>query len=763
MEPATNEYSSDSSDNEPLSKIIRQEFLPENCDAARPSFSSSDDLPLSKLTTLTSYVCDSRITSTKKIAELCNTLPADEEAMQASSDRDVDEAFDDVSDHDDPTYRQTCEVLHCKAEVFSSCFRCTILMCWKHFQADEPNCDAHCLKIDSDDDKITSSKRSKLVETKKKEKKIPEKFFVEGAPKEHHEEKIPRVNKKKLAKTLRNEGKEYYSVNTKKIVPARTLGPVCNKSWCRKGGRKCAEFSEEHRQKIFSDFNGLGDIKLQREFIVRFVEQKVKKSTTKSIGESRRVYTNFFHLSLDGRRVRVCRKMFVNTLGISDKIMRTSLQKLQDSGVLEEENRGGRNKAVAENDRLWRDNILKHINRFPRVESHYCRESSSREYLNGDLSISRMYQMFLNDLEPNAKKPCLSLYRLVFRSMNLSFHRPKKDQCGLCRIQKDGKEEEKVKIRDAYEKHILEKTAVRKLKEKNKTDAQCDSTIYSGCFDLQQVINLPISNDGSVFYKRRLSVFNLTLYDLGSRDCLCFTWHEGTSGRGASEIATAVFKTLKKYDEEKKIKSAYLFADGCGGQNKNSIMATALFYTVLNCENLKEISLRFFSPNHGQNEGDSAHSAINYAVKKAGDLFTPSQLVPVFRLARQKKPYQVYTLNFDDFLNFKKLSEDYRIKSIRNDDDGKNFKWTEIFEFFVKKDTPNKLFFKTSHLDTRYRAITIKRKTGGTITLSKLNKEPRAIPLPKYNDLMALCSGDKPVIRSPDDVLFYSSLSHTQT
>nr|CAI5848995.1 unnamed protein product [Callosobruchus analis] len=178
--------------------------------------------------------------------------------------------------------------------------------------------------------------------------------------------------------------------------------------------------------------------------------------------------------------------------------------------------------------------------------------------------------------------------------MNLSFHRRKKDECGLCRIHNDGTVEEKLKIKVAYEKHILEKTAAREVNERSKTDAQNDATIFSVCFDLQQVINLPISNDNEMFYKRRLSVFNLTIYDLGSRNCFCFTWHEAASGRGASDIATAAFKTLNKYDEDRKIRSAQLFADGCGGQNKNSIMTAALFYTVLSCENLQEISLRFF-------------------------------------------------------------------------------------------------------------------------------------------------------------------------
>lgn len=191
-------------------------------------------------------------------------------------------------------------------------------------------------------------------------------------------------------------------------------------------------------------------------------------------------------------------------------------------------------------------------------------------------------------------------------------------------------------------------------------------------------------------------------------------------------------------------------------------MATALLYTVLQSTHLKEISLRFFSPNHGQSEGDSAHSAITYAIKKAGDLFTPSQLVPVFRLARHTKPYKVYHLNFDDFLDYKKLSEDLRIKSIKTDYTGNEFKWSDIFEIFVKKENPNKIFFKTSHVDKQYRSMSLKRQLLHTLTVQKLNKEQRPISMQKYENLMSLCSGIKPVISSPEDKLFYKSLPHTQ-
>lgn len=54
--------------------------------------------------------------------------------------------------------------------------------------------------------------------------------------------------------------------------------------------------------------------------------------------------------------------------------------------------------------------------------------------------------------------------------------------------------------------------------------------------------------------------------------------------------------------------------------------ASALLHFIKNSENIKEIVLRFSIPGPGQNEGDSAHSAISYALKKSGDIFFPSQI-----------------------------------------------------------------------------------------------------------------------------------------
>ena len=41
------------------------------------------------------------------------------------------------------------------------------------------------------------------------------------------------------------------------------------------------------------------------------------------------------------------------------------------------------------------NSIHEHINLFPKVESHYCRQSSSKDYLEENLNISKMYSLYV--------------------------------------------------------------------------------------------------------------------------------------------------------------------------------------------------------------------------------------------------------------------------------------------------------------------------------------------------------------------------------
>ncbi|CAH1962332.1 unnamed protein product [Acanthoscelides obtectus] len=237
-----------------------------------------------------------------------------------------------------------------------------------------------------------------------------------------------REDKRRTAKTLRNQSETYISPVTKKIVKEKALKGICNIEMCKKRKRMCYLFSSPLRTMIFSQFYSLGDLQQQREYIARFVLSENPKHRTTNSNDPRRTQTHYFFLPLEGIRQLVCKKMFLGTLGISEKVCRTAIKKLnRTTSVLEKENRGGRRELQSSRDILIRKSIIEHINRFPRVESHYYRKSSTKQYLHEDLSLSTMYHMY--KLKDQQTKGSFSLYRF----MNLSFHKPKKDQCGLCK------------------------------------------------------------------------------------------------------------------------------------------------------------------------------------------------------------------------------------------------------------------------------------------------------------------------------------------
>ena len=117
---------------------------------------------------------------------------------------------------------------------------------------------------------------------------------------------------------------------------------------------------------ICQDYYKLGDLRLHREYILRHTETTtiLKKAST-----SRRGNTHAYFLTVAGKRIRVCRKFFLRTLGISEKAAHTAVAKLTETEKVEPVMRRGKQseKAKARDD-LWRQEINKHIERFPRVE-----------------------------------------------------------------------------------------------------------------------------------------------------------------------------------------------------------------------------------------------------------------------------------------------------------------------------------------------------------------------------------------------------------
>ena len=82
---------------------------------------------------------------------------------------------------------------------------------------------------------------------------------------------------------------------------------------------------------------------------------------------------------------------------------------------------------------------------------------------------------------------------------------------------------------DKEKEHLLRKEKARDNKAAIKTQAGTDPSTAASCFDLQKVLQCPHGEASNVYYKRKLAVYNLTIYCMVSQDVECFMWSEHVS------------------------------------------------------------------------------------------------------------------------------------------------------------------------------------------------------------------------------------------
>ncbi|GFN98717.1 hypothetical protein PoB_002522300 [Plakobranchus ocellatus] len=189
-------------------------------------------------------------------------------------------------------------------------------------------------------------------------------------------------------------------------------------------------------------------------------------------------------------------------------------------------------------------------------------------------------------------------------------HDPDESTCGNNQMQLFDEDQ-----KHNYAKHLESKEKAREMKTEAKEKSMRDREFGAMCFDMQQLLPCPKSNSSTFYYKRKLYVHNLTMYDLGTAEVRCFMWPEFEAQRGASEVATC----LAKFTEEKSkggCKDLSLFSDNCPRQNHNRFVAFMLSKTSKRIL-LDELSLTFLRKGHTENENDSDHCVIKKATKHA--------------------------------------------------------------------------------------------------------------------------------------------------
>ena len=372
-------------------------------------------------------------------------------------------------------------------------------------------------------------------------------------------------------------------------------------------------YTNEDRENIFHSFWQLADTNKQRQFIAKFTVKRSKKSETGQTNRRKSSISWFLPgPNEQTEKVKVCKTFFLNTLGISDKMVTTVHSKLNDIGISMDDRRGKFVNRPNQTSKTAKNYVRQHINSLETVESHYCRRDSKTLYLHHDLNLAKMYRLYLDFCNSvGAPKVSQYIYGEIFNTeFNPGFHTPLKDQCDFCNSFANAPDAEKEKISEKHQNDLKNKNLVQKSKELDKNEASKKADTAVCCFDLEEVLLTPHSFESCLYYKRRLNTFNFTVYDLGTRDGHCFVWNEAIASRGACEIASCLLSYLQ--DLSRRGEKVIMYSDNCTGQNKNRYFVTMLWY-ALQKFGMLSISQKYLEKGHAFIEGDSMHSAVESA------------------------------------------------------------------------------------------------------------------------------------------------------
>lgn len=358
--------------------------------------------------------------------------------------------------------------------------------------------------------------------------------------------------------------------------------PTYPKCGHKKGSFQCQTLSMRDVQAFHKSFYRKPDRSYQNNFVIQHVEirniKRRRPKQNKKPGDSVKAYktqkrtTKYFVRNLNKTKVPVCLEAFKGILEISRFRINNITNQFHDDGIVKDK-RGGFRKAAEFS--IKKSCIMKYIEKLNCVEGHYCRGKSNRKYLPSELTIKKLWKMYLSEERNVPVKE--SYFRKIFNcNYNLGFGTPRTDVCSTClslneRIKHETNDKTKNNLLIDLRVHKLRaKAFYNKLKETNEK-------LLILSFDCQKNLPIPKLPDQSTYYSRQVYVQNFTVVQGNSNSPLSnlntvrsYCWTENMFDRDSNMIASCVYDSLNSI-ELKNYTNVRLISDGCGGQNKNSI------------------------------------------------------------------------------------------------------------------------------------------------------------------------------------------------
>lgn len=340
-----------------------------------------------------------------------------------------------------------------------------------------------------------------------------------------------------------------------------------------------------------------------------------RRRPTKASKNSREYATKYYVCKAVNRKlVPICFKSFLGILRLKKGRVQGVLKRHFRTGVMAKETRGGDRKTFAFAAR--KEAIEKFIQAFKPMETHYCRgKDRKRVYLSPHLSIKKLYNMYMDQALPgySVTKP---YFRKVFNtSFNIGFGSVRQDVCSTClmlteniKLEKNApKKQELIVMKRIHS--LRAKAFFNYLKEEKEG-------LLTISFDCQKNLPMPKVPDQSTYYSRQMYLYNFSVVvgssqnKLDKENIFAYVWTEDMAAKSSNEICSALYHTLSLLPIDNAT-SIRLMADGCAGQNKNTILIGMLMKWFSTApRHLKKVEVIFPVTGHSYMPPDRVFAVI---------------------------------------------------------------------------------------------------------------------------------------------------------
>lgn len=549
--------------------------------------------------------------------------------------------------------------------------------------------------------------------------------------------------KRNVSKVKRQSGKAYKNCKGE-LQPARIVKVEGCSNPAKCPFNCTTKISQVGRQAIFDSFWALPDSEKRHFYVANVKKVPCKRKRTKAV-HSRKPYNFNYYFNFMQEDVSVCQQFFNNTLNVSEGRVYYYFSKNKDKPTITPSapRHGKHPKKTLSNEQ--KQEIRDHINKFPVVESHYCRHNTNKNYLYQGLNLATMYRLYVEESDNPAK---ISAYRNIFNfEFNLSFFRPKKDRCDKCmafELLTVPTEDES----NGHNNHVIRK---KNAAAERKKDREIPQTIHDERksaivdFDMENVFQLPITNASIAYYCRKFSllsftaVINKTVYNA--------MWNESLCGREGTHIANALIKVLNRITQDHPfLEYLTLWSDSCVPQNRNSLISAAIQrFLDSSVSRLEQIDQKFSEAGHSQVQPvDNAHSVIEKSLRHKFIYSPPALVEEIRKIPEGKLKFVVIEMEEVDYLDYQLLAHAYNYTVVP---------YTKVKQITYKKHQ-SKLWIKYDFpQDPIEKFITLKPSKSadieGPLNLELLSK----LSSHKIDDIRSMFG-----IMPDSDKLFYESI-----